>query len=90
VKVHLELDGERREAAEQPVPDADHVVVAGACPFKVGGVAGTMSHGHDTYRADAGCLSCLKVLGRLVVVVSTIFGVEEDRAVLVDGRARVY
>lgn len=45
---------------------------------------------HDTYAADAYCVSCAKPCGTLRVVVSTIFGLEEDEAVLYRGRCRVY
>lgn len=96
MKVYLEIGGARRDTVEAPRADAGHVVVAGECPdckaspFKVAGVAGSMTHDHDTYRADARCIACDKGFGKLVVEVSTIFGIEEDRAVLVHGRARVY
>jgi hypothetical protein len=72
------------------------VVIEGACPackvspFLVAGFAGTMTEGHDTYEARAGCVGRGAVLGKLVVHVSTLFGIEEDRRVLLDGRARVY
>ena len=50
---------------------------------------GIERHDHDTYYAQALCLSCGERIGTLETTVSTIFGIEEDRAVL-QGRARVY
>ncbi len=44
---------------------------------------------YDTYESDGGCICCATVLGKLVVTVSTIFGIEEDERVL-SGRCRVY
>jgi hypothetical protein len=43
----------------------------------------------DTYRADAVCFDCGASRGVLRVKVDTLFGLEEDEAVL-HGRARVY
>lgn len=45
--------------------------------------------GHDEVRGRGRCTSCKEIVGELVVKVSTIFGIEEDRAVLY-GRPRVY
>lgn len=91
------LEGPAREAA-LPFEGADHVVVEGKCPnlacdqrepFRAAGARGTMVRGHDTYTSDAGCVACKLVTGKLVVTVSTLFGVEEDERVL-GGRCRVY
>ena len=75
---------------------ATSVLVLGACPeckgtpFYVGGIKGTQSHTHDQHLADAGCLACGKGVGKLVVTVDTIFGIEEDDLVLNHSRCRVY
>jgi hypothetical protein len=54
-------------------------------------VRGEMTgHDFDTYRSTAFCFDCGAQVGALVAKVSTIFGIEEDRAVLLHGRARVY
>ena len=44
---------------------------------------------HDTVSGDAFCARCNEPAGRMVVKVQTIFGLEEDMAVL-NGRFRVY
>lgn len=50
---------------------------------------GIERHDHDTYYARAMCMSCGERVGTLETTVSTIFGIEEDRAAT-QGRARVY
>lgn len=45
--------------------------------------------GYDRYTGSALCLRCQRVIGPMVVIVSTLFGIEEDRQVL-QGRCRVY
>ena len=46
--------------------------------------------GHASMAGSAACCACHKVVGRIEVTsVPTIFGLEEDRAVL-NGRSRVY
>lgn len=55
-------------------------------------VRGTGITGHDnnTYYADAIALCCKKPVGQLRATVDTIFGIEEDEAVLEHSRCRVY
>lgn len=86
----------RRLHAELPYYGADYVLVPQLqqCPgchdaLKVKGLVATVHHDHDTYYADAVCISCKHAVGELQTQVSTIFGIEEDEAVL-NGRARVY
>jgi hypothetical protein len=87
-------DGPTRKA-KLPHAEAAYCVVEGACPhckaepFNAAGVRGSMVRGHDTYTSDAGCVGCKVVTGKLVVTVSTIFGIEEDERVLA-GRCRIY
>lgn len=94
IRLHLAKGGVRK--AELPFADASHVIVDGACPhcsdspFKAAGVEGSIVRGHDTYTSSAVCLKCKQKLGKLVLTVSTIFGIEEDERVLVSGRCRVY
>jgi hypothetical protein len=81
--------------ATLPFNGADHVEVANEeCPTCHGGqpllVAGkNIRHDHDTYRSDAHCLCCGAYVGELRAKVDTIFGIDEDEAVL-NGRCRVY
>jgi hypothetical protein len=94
MKISLKMD-EGTRAAKEPFKGSEHVVVEGACPncdanpFKVAGFAGTRVETHDTIEAVAACLGCQTRVGKLVVKVDTIFGIEEDRRVLA-GPWRVY
>ena len=81
-----------------PFAGCDYALARGACPlceaseseaFKVQGVVGSMTRGHDRYVSDARCVACGAVVGKLVAVMNTLFGLEEDEAVL-HGRCRVY
>lgn len=63
--------------------------VCGAEPGEVAGIRGTQSHDHDTYRAEAATICCDTRLGTIEMRVSTVFGIDEDEAVL-NGRPRVY
>jgi len=86
--------------AKLPFEGCDYIIVGDACPGcaasvkdyagKIQGVPGTMIRGYDTYTSDARCVGCETILGKIVVTMSTIFGLEEDERVLVHGRARVY
>ncbi len=83
-----------RHPARVPFAGADHALVDAACPIcktpaplKVRGVS--PSHDHDTWSADAMAVCCGARIGQLQAKVSTIFGIDEDRAVL-NGRPRVY
>lgn len=88
--------GESEFHATIPFDGADHVVVDGmACPacanpapLKVRG-GGIESRDHDSETAIATALCCGAPVGQLWVTFSTVFGIEEDRAVL-NGRPRVY
>jgi hypothetical protein len=93
MKIHVTVN-EQRLAARHPYADADHVLVDVACPscayaapLKVRGASST--HDHDTHRASAIALCCDATIGTMEVKVDTLFGIEEDRAVL-NGRCRVY
>lgn len=94
-KVHFHPNEGPRRKAVAPHEGAAYVVVEGACPhckaepFNAAGVQGTLTRGHDTYTADAGCVGCKVVTGKLIITVNTLFGIEEDERVL-NGRCRVY
>lgn len=64
-----------------------------ASPFGVRGagmcVEGPSGERRDTYAARASCTACGAPCGVLRAVVSTLFGIDEDNAVLC-GRPRVY
>lgn len=72
----------------------DHAVATGACPkckvepFAIAGT-GKSIESHDTYAADGVCLKCREKVGVIRATLSTLFGLEEDEAVLY-GRPRVY
>lgn len=92
MKITLALDSGVRICA-LPYEGCEHVLPAGCCPFcgdddwRVQG--GAISHDRDTYRCQAWCLACGAGVGELRAKVSTIFGIEEDEAVL-NSRCRVY
>jgi hypothetical protein len=79
-----------RSERGSPVGTAD-----GACPgcgtepFLVQG-DGLRRHTHDTYRANGRSKCCGDAVGYLFAKTDTLFGLEEDDAVLRHGRARVY
>lgn len=82
-----------RHRPRRPHPQADHVVLevcpsCSAAPCEVRG-SGVSHHDHDTYYARAIARCCGADVGELRATVSTLFGIDEDRAVL-DGRPRVY
>ena len=91
----LHYDGVEHAAAP-PFDGADHAIIYDLddCPLchcktlKVRGL-GIRERGHDTYTADAQTICCGKPIGKLVVTVDTLFGIEEDERVL-HGRCRVY
>lgn len=83
------LDG-RRETLH-PAPGVGRVEVKAPCVCGAVLVTGNGPHqrNHDTYDSIAACVGCGVIRGRLEAQVSTIFGIEEDEAVL-GGRCRVY
>lgn len=86
-------DSEKRRPARPPFPGADFVIVDGwACACGNRAIVGSGRHieNDNTYRADAHCGECRTLVGVVRAVVDTIFGLEEDEAVLKHGRARVY
>ena len=99
MRITVEIDG-RKLVAKQPFAKSDHVIVKGctqcpACKQKFPDGLPVMGRGnhienHDTYKATAHGKCCEKVIGVIRVKVSTIFGLEEDEAVLIHGRCRVY
>lgn len=85
-------DGTTHEGRE-PHHGAPFVEVPIPCPhcaepLQAQGV-GEQEHGHDFIASAARCGRCRREIGRIRVTFSTIFGLEEDAAVL-QGRCRVY
>ena len=93
--MHLEIN--RLSGIEKRgVRQLDAVLAAdGACPGCnaepfVLKLSGKHIHDRDTLRLNGWCAKCGDAVGYCFQRVSTIFGLEEDRAVLEFGRARVY
>jgi hypothetical protein len=82
-QVELPRPPPRAEAAEAPGETCP------ACrkPLRLAGR--NPVEGERTVESAAYCAACDAPLGRLVVELATLFGLEEDRAVL-NGRCRVY
>jgi hypothetical protein len=70
-------------------------IADGACPgcksepFEVQG-SNLRFHDNQTYVANGRCRQCGDAVGYLFAEADTLFGLEEDRNVLIMGRARVY
>jgi hypothetical protein len=85
----IRLEIERLSGIDERTVSRDGIA-AGACPgcgvepFKI------VTHPVDDGRAGARCVGCNDPVGWVYVTPETLFGEEEDRAVLVHGRARVY
>jgi len=101
MKTWLEIqraDGiETREVIvhRDPLFGSEHGIAEGTCPgcnaqpFRI--------HGHgiekldaETVRAGSRCMSCKDPVGWCYARTETLFGVEEDEAVILHARARVY
>ncbi len=87
------LQGARVER-DMPAPGAPDVTFEVACPACQASQLvlrgdGAKPAGRDAYVARAIALCCKASVGTLRVEVDTLFGIEEDEAVL-QGRARVY
>lgn len=74
--------------------DRQHVTIerCPSCNTEPCDVRGTgiTNHDYDTYYAPAKALCCDQPIGTIELKVDTFFGIEEDEAVLVHGRCRVY
>lgn len=93
MKLHVTIADEPRTAS-LPYESAPFVDVSGGCPscgadLRVIGDVTRQVIGHDTITAPALATCCRAEVGTLRVEFNTIFGLEEDAAVL-NGRARVY
>ena len=97
MRVLLE-DAGRRTKCRVPFIGCPAVECPTPCPhcgadgtgMHIQGVPGTMQRTHYGYVADARCIACGAIVGRLVVTMDTLFGTEEDERVLHYNRCRVY
>jgi hypothetical protein len=94
-QVRLEIQRQSGIDVRSVTPDGGAGIAEGACPgcnvrpFHV--VGGGMRNIDDrTVRANGRCQSCGDAVGYIYAERATVFGAEEDRAVLEFGRARVY
>lgn len=93
MKLSVEIAGAARASS---LPGSERWIdVDGACPtcergeLRVIGDVKRQAIGHDTVTAPALALCCGREIGTVRVEFNTIFGLEEDHAVL-HGRPRVY
>jgi len=78
-------------APPDPYQPAQHCPFCNHLPLSVRGDQQSMNiAGHDYYMANAYCVDCRQIVGRLKITMSTLFGLQEDEAVLKRGRCRVY
>lgn len=101
MKVWLEIQRaagiETREVTvhRDPFFGSEHGIAEGACPgckaqpFRIHG-HGIERFGAETVRAGSRCMSCKDPVGWCYARPDTLFGLEEDHAVLSHARARVY
>lgn len=100
MRISIVLNNGTRVAAKHP--DGTGFVLIPKCPNPKCNAApcrvmgdGRVRHDHDTYYVRAIALCCtdqtqIVDIGEMQTKVETFFGIEEDEAVLVHGRARVY
>lgn len=94
MKIWLEIQRSTGIDRRQVTPDGTHGIATGVCPgcgatpFMVQG-HGRHRHTHDTLRAAGTATCCGDSVGYIYAKMDTLFGLEEDEAVL-NGRARVY
>lgn len=92
MKITVEVNGRARKAT-LPYECAEFVIVDDVdcprCGKPLAVQSGQPRVDHDRYRALAWCVVCKAKIGEMVVVVDTIFGIEEDERVL-NARCRVY
>ena len=95
MRIFLLIRDAPKRTAKPPHPEADHVIIDGACPlcgckdFRTAGTGKRPSEDDRAWEADARALCCGKPVGVLRVETNTLFGVREDETVL-RGRCRVY
>ena len=94
MKVWLEVQRTSGIDRRNVTPEGTHGVASGACPgcgaepFIIEG-HGRHRHTRDTYRAAGTAKCCGDSVGYIYAKANTLFGLEEDEAVL-NGQTRVY
>ena len=94
MKIWLEIQRSSGIDRRRVTPDGTHGIANGVCPgcgatpFMVQG-HGRDRYAHDTLRAASTAMCCGDSVGYIYAKTGTLFGLEEDEAVL-NGRARVY
>lgn len=92
---HLEILRHSGPELRRVDPAGEVGIAAGPCPgcgvepFAVVG-GGLVRVDADTWRAEGHCQACGDPVGYLYARRDTLFGAEEDAAVLEHGRSRVY
>lgn len=80
----------------QPSDGARYLVVGGKCPecaaepLTVRCPEKRIAQDDRAYESVAFCIGCQRLVGQVRAEVDTLFGLREDEAVLLHGRARVY
>lgn len=91
MKIRLHTEGRAPVIAALPWEGCEFVRVARRCDCGSNRVRSDEAvRGHNTVTGAAYCFDCKDPRGTLVVTLDTIFGLEEDAAILTHGRARVY
>jgi hypothetical protein len=94
MKIILTTQDNSVHELEPPPAGASDVGTPLTCPhchkgLRIFGRHGTKSRGHDYIEETALCSICQKPVGRIRVIIPSLFGLEEDKRVL-NGRCRVY
>ena len=92
----VNAEGARVKLAIPEDERAPSIAPGGACPlckeenYTVAGKKRHIAPDNRSYESIVSCCKCGGVVGTLRLETSTIFGLHEDEAVLLHGRARVY
>jgi hypothetical protein len=94
MRIWLEIQRTTGVEHREITPDGARGIATGLCPGCGATPLVVQGHGRhrytrDTFRVDGTALCCGDPVGHIYATMDTIFGLEEDEAVL-NGRARVY
>lgn len=96
MNIWLEINRSTGIDCREIKPDGVAGIASGACPgcgaspFLVQGHGRSRNGSSDTYRAAGTAKCCGDAVGYIFAKVDTLFGLEEDEAVMLNGRSRVY